>query len=67
MQEKTFSFSWIFYSETTSSPYNLGKPLLIMNNNTTTSENSIPFISTDKIEVIPKVISERNNLNQVIL
>jgi len=45
----------------------LGKPLLIMNNDTTTSENSIPFIGTDKIEEIPKVISERNNLNQVIL
>lgn len=50
-----------------SSPYNLGKPLLIMNNDTTTLENSLPFIGTDKIEEIPKVISERNNLNQVIL
>ena len=56
-----------FYSEATSSPYNLGKPLLIMNNDTTTLENSLPFIGTDKIEEIPKVISERNNLNQVIL
>ena len=51
-----------FYSEATSSPYNLGKPLLIMNNDTTTSENSLPFIGTDKIEEIPEVISERNSL-----